>query len=302
MPTHSSQASAHLGRTVIITGGTRGIGYATAEAFLAAGAHVVITSRSQESADAAAAALNAGAPSPSEHDGTTPGALSPNTSATHAEQHGSEQKPIIAPVNATSRGTAIGVGAHAARPESAEKTCTIARETFGRIDCLINNAGTNPCYGPVTDQDPELLAKLFALNTIAPVSWTSAALRAGLGEHHNASVINVASIGALAVEDNIGAYNASKAALLHLTKQMARELAPVRINAISPGVVRTKLSEALWKEHEAAVNAITPLGRIGEPHDCAHAILFLSSPHAAWITGENLVIDGGQRIGTSVTH
>lgn len=100
------------------------------------------------------------------------------------------------------------------------------------------------------------------------------------------------------MEDGLGAYDAAKAALLHITRQLARELAPaVRVNAVSPGIVRTRLSEALWSGREAAVAATTPLGRLGEPVDVAAAIAFLAGEAAAWITGANLVIDGGQLIG-----
>ena len=100
------------------------------------------------------------------------------------------------------------------------------------------------------------------------------------------------------MEDYIGVYNASKAALLHLTKQMARELAPrIRVNSISPGVVRTKLSEALWKENEDSTSTLIPAGRIGEPEDIADAIAFLAAPTSSWLTGENLVVDGGMLVG-----
>ena len=121
----------------------------------------------------------------------------------------------------------------------------------------------------------------------------------GLGERPGAAIVNVASIGAWTVEDALGVYNASKAALLHVTRQLSRELAPnVRVNSVSPGVVRTKLAESLWKEHEEAVNSITPLGRIGEPDDVADVICFLAGDGARWMTGSDIVVDGGQLIGT----
>jgi NAD(P)-dependent dehydrogenase (short-subunit alcohol dehydrogenase family) len=102
------------------------------------------------------------------------------------------------------------------------------------------------------------------------------------------------------MEDGIGVYNSSKAALLHLTRQLARELGPrARVNSVAPGVVRTRLSEALWKDHEAEAAAISPLGRIGEPADIADAVAFLAAPSSSWITGTNLVVDGGQLVGTS---
>ncbi len=123
------------------------------------------------------------------------------------------------------------------------------------------------------------------------------ATRAWMGEHGGA-VVNTASIGGFGFEANLGLYNASKAALIHLTKQLALELSPnVRVNAVAPGVVRTKLAEALWKEHENQLNSATALGRIGEPDDVGSAIAFLVSDAASWVTGETFVIDGGQRLG-----
>lgn len=123
-----------------------------------------------------------------------------------------------------------------------------------------------------------------------------------MGEH-GGSVINTASIGGLGHEANIGLYNVSKAALIYLTKQLALELSPrVRVNAVAPGVVRTKLAEALWKEHESQVAVSTALARIGEPDDIASAIAFLASDAASWITGETMVIDGGQRLGDVVPY
>ncbi|MET8654558.1 SDR family oxidoreductase [Nocardia aurea] len=240
------------GRTAIITGASRGIGLATAEAIAAAGGNVVLTSRSQESADAAAAQVGRGA---------------------------------------------LGIAAHATDAEAARRCVESTLETFGSIDILVNNAGTNPAYGPVIDQDHARFAKTFDVNLWAPILWTSLAVEAWMGDN-GGSVVNMASIGGLGFEPNLGLYNASKAALIHLTKQMALELSPkIRVNAIAPGVVRTKLAAALWQEHEEQLTATTASGRIGEPGDIASAIVFLASDAASWVTGETMVIDGGQRLG-----
>jgi len=127
--------------------------------------------------------------------------------------------------------------------------------------------------------------------------WSGLASKAWMTDNGGA-IVNTASLGGMVAEKGIGVYNASKAALIHLTKQLAMELAPaVRVNAVAPGVVRTKLAEALWVDQEHAVAAATPLGRIGEPDDVASAILFLASDAARWITGETLVVDGGQLLG-----
>ncbi|MER5472302.1 SDR family oxidoreductase [Streptomyces sp. NPDC002685] len=243
------------GRTAVVTGASRGIGLAIAQAIAAAGGNVVLTSRSQEAADAAAARVG---------------------------------------------GTAIGVGAHAVDEEAARRCVDLTLGRFGSLDILVNNVGTNPAFGPVIDQDHVRFAKTFDVNVWAPVLWTGLAVRAWMGEHGGA-VVNTASVGGMTLEANIGLYNASKAALIHLTKQLALELSPkVRVNAVAPGVVRTKLAEALWKDHEQALSAATALGRIGEPADIASAVAFLVSDAASWITGETMVIDGGQLLGDAL--
>lgn len=248
---------------VLITGGTRGIGYATAREFAKAGAKVAITSRSLESAQAAAAEIEA-----------------------------------------ETSGEVLGIEAHVADADAATSACKQVAERFGAIDVLVNNAGTNPAFGPLIEQSHEALEKTFQVNTLAPIAWAREAVAHGLGKGSEpgriASIINVSSIGALTVEPGLGAYNASKAALLHMTRQMACELGPaIRVNSVSPGIVRTKLSEVLWKNHEEAVAANTPMKRIGEPIDVANTILFLASDQASWITGENVVLDGGQLHGTA---
>lgn len=191
---------------------------------------------------------------------------------------------------------ALGIGAHVADREAAAACVAATIERFGKVDILVNNVGTNPAYGPLIRQDAGQLAKLFEVNVFAPVLWSRLVCDAWMIEH-GGSILNVASIGGLVVERDLGAYNASKAALIHMTKQLAVELAPtVRVNALAPGIVRTKLAEALWRDHEDGLNTSIPLGRIGEPHDVAGAAVFLSSGAASWITGEILVLDGGQRL------
>ncbi len=242
------------GKTAIVTGASRGIGLAAAQALATAGANVVLTSRRQEAADEAAAQIT---------------------------------------------GNAVGVGAHAVDKDQARRCVEQTLERFGAIDVLINNVGTNPAYGPVIDQDYAKFTKTFDVNLWAPVLWTSLATKAWMGEH-GGSVVNTASIGGLTHEAGTGVYNATKAALIYLTRQLALELSPTtRVNAVAPGVVRTRLAEALWKDHEQALNAFTALNRIGEPGDIGSAIAFLASDAASWITGETMVIDGGQRLGNA---
>ena len=192
-----------------------------------------------------------------------------------------------------------GFAAHATDEHAAAACVEFALERFGRVDILVNNAGTNSAFGPVLDQDHARFAKTLDTNLWAPILWTQLAWRSWMAEHGGA-VINTASLGGLAVSPNLGVYHVSKAALIHLTRQLALELAPkVRVNSVAPGIVRTRLSEALWKDDEAHVADLTPLGRIGAPEDVAGAVAFLASDRASWITGETLVIDGGQILSTA---
>ena len=194
---------------------------------------------------------------------------------------------------------AVGVAAHAVDEDAAKHCVGLTLDRFGSIDILVNNAGTNPAYGPLIEQDHARFAKTFDVNLWAPLLWTSLAVKAWMGEH-GGTVVNTASIGGMHQSPNMGMYNATKAALIHVTKQLALELSPrVRVNAICPGVVRTKLAEALWKENEDAVSAGTALGRIGEPPDVAAAVAFLVSDEASWITGDTMVLDGGQVLGNA---
>jgi NAD(P)-dependent dehydrogenase (short-subunit alcohol dehydrogenase family) len=111
------------------------------------------------------------------------------------------------------------------------------------------------------------------------------------------SVINIASIGGMQYGGHIGVYDNTKAALIHLTGHFAAELAPVRVNAIAPGLVKTDMARALWEPAEEAIAKRTPLKRLGVPDDIANAALFLSSDAGSWITGHTLVVDGGAMVG-----
>jgi len=184
--------------------------------------------------------------------------------------------------------------AHAGDPAAAAACADAVVERFGQLDILVNNAATNPYFGPAAEISLAAYDKTFEVNLRGPLVWTQEALRVGIAERGDGAIVNVASIGGLSVEAGIGIYNTSKAALIHLTKVTASELGPkVRVNAIAPGLVRTDMAKALWEEHEATVAARFPLRRIGEPDDIAAAALFLASDAARWITGHTLVVDGG---------
>lgn len=243
------------GKVAVVTGASRGIGWATARTLADSGASgVVITSRKPDNAEAAAAGLvEAGVPAD----------------------------------------RILALAARADDDEAALETMEKTIERFGSVDILVNNAGTNPSGGPIMTVDMGAVDKTWAVNQRAPLVWSRAAYQAWMKDH-GGTIINVASVGGVRPAPVLGAYNVSKAALIHLTHQLAFELAPqIRVNAVAPGIVKTRLSELLWSTDEAAAASTHPLDSLGEPEDVARAITYLCSDQASWITGVVLPIDGG---------
>jgi len=187
----------------------------------------------------------------------------------------------------------LTVVARADDQDAATQTVAATVDRFGSCDILVNNAGTNPAAGSLTDVDLGAVEKTWAVNQLGPLIWSREAWNGWMGEHGGA-IVNITSVGGLQPGPVIGAYNVSKAALAHLTKQLALEMAPgVRVNAVAPSVVRTRLSRLLWEGGEEETAAAHPLSRIGEPEDVAAAVAFLASDRASWITGVVLPVDGG---------
>jgi len=194
----------------------------------------------------------------------------------------------------------LAMASHAADPDAAASVVAATRETFGGLDVLVNNAAVSPYYGPMAGLDKARADKTVEVNMWGPVMWSQLAVQAGLGAD-GGSIVNIASIGGLATEPGIGWYNATKAALIHLTRQLGSELGPdVRVNAVAPGIVRTHLAKALWEPDEQRLADTLPLRRIGEPDDIADAVVFLAGRTARWITGQTLVVDGGTLVRQSV--
>lgn len=192
---------------------------------------------------------------------------------------------------------AIGVAGGADDPAHQEETVARTMEAFGRLDFVVNNTGINPIYGPTIDTDLAVAAKILAVNVLAPLAWTRLARDAWMGEHGGA-VVNIASIAGVRASPGIGMYGVSKAALSHLTVQLANELGPgIRVNAVAPGVVKTKFAAALYEGKEDEVSAVYPMKRLGVPEDIAGAVTFLLSDEASWLTGQTIVIDGGLDLG-----
>jgi NAD(P)-dependent dehydrogenase (short-subunit alcohol dehydrogenase family) len=193
---------------------------------------------------------------------------------------------------------ALAVPGKADDPDHRARAVEATAETFGRLDVLVNNTGINPVAGPVASMDPGAVLKIFGVNVAAALAWVEQARLAGLGEHPGAAVVNVASVAGLRPSPPIGAYGASKAALIHLTGQLALELAPrIRVNAVAPAIVKTAFATMLYEGREEQVAAAYPLGRLGVPDDVASAVAFLASDDAAWITGQTLAVDGGLLLG-----
>jgi len=188
---------------------------------------------------------------------------------------------------------AIAVAGKADDPEHQATAVARTIEAFGSLDVLVNNAGVNPAYGRMLDLDPAAFRKVFEVNVISALAWVREAHKAWMGEHGGA-VVNVASVAGLGPADMIGAYAASKAALIQLTAQLADELSPlIRVNAVAPAVVKTSFAAALYEGREEKVAAGYALGRLGVPEDIAGAVAFLASADAGWMTGQTLVLDGG---------
>ena len=242
------------GRVAVVTGGSRGIGRAIAEALAAAGAQVLITSRKADDLEVAAREIG----------------------------HGT-----------------MTFAAHAGRAEAIDACLDFCLAHLGSPDILVNNAATNPHFGPLAQCPPSAFDKIFEVNVRGPLLWIQGALSRGMGEQRQGVVINLASIGGMTFGGPIGAYDCSKAALIHMTKHFATELGPkIRVNAIAPGLVKTDMARALWESGTGdALAAQWPLRRMGNPSDIAALALFLASDSASWMTGDVLVCDGGALLG-----
>ncbi|MEU3600418.1 SDR family oxidoreductase [Streptomyces sp. NPDC006798] len=237
------------GRVALVTGASRGIGYAVAEALVARGDRVCVTGRDEENLAAAVAAL------------------------------GPDR--------------VIGVAGRA--HDEAHQAVAVERvmDAFGRIDFLVNNAGTNPVYGPLADLDPAVVRKVYETNVVSALGFAQRTWHAWQ-RRHGGAIVNIASVAGLAPSPFVGAYGMSKAAMVNLTLQLAHEFAPgVRVNAIAPAVVKTRFARALYEGREAETAAGYPLGRLGVPGDVGGAAAFLTSAQSDWITGQTLVLDGG---------
>jgi NAD(P)-dependent dehydrogenase (short-subunit alcohol dehydrogenase family) len=237
------------GKVALITGASRGIGLAIAEALVARGDRVCITGRTEE--------------------------------------------PLKEAVEKLGADRAIGVVGRAHHDEHQVIAVERTMEAFGRIDHLVNNAGTNPVFGPMADLDLDVARKVYDINVLSALGFAQKTWKAWQAAN-GGTIVNIASLAGISASPFIGAYGLSKAAMVNLTLQLAHEFAPqVRVNSIAPAVVKTKFAEALYEGREAEVVAGYPLARLGLPEDIGGAVAFLTSDQSGWITGQNLVVDGG---------
>jgi NAD(P)-dependent dehydrogenase (short-subunit alcohol dehydrogenase family) len=242
-----------LGKSALVSGASRGIGKAVAAELLRRGANVLITARKPEALEEAAAELRA----------------------------------------LGHRGEVSALAGNSGDADSRAAAVRRVVSEFGSLDILINNTGINPVYGSLMEADLEAVRKIFDVNVVAALGYVQEAYKAWMRDHGGA-VVNVASVAGLRSTGVIAAYGASKAALIRLTDELAWQLGPkIRVNAVAPGVIKTKFADALYSADEEQAASVYPMKRLGAPEDVAQLIGFLVSDEAKWITGETIRVDGG---------
>lgn len=179
-------------------------------------------------------------------------------------------------------------------PEFPQRFVAEAVDDFGRVDFVVNNAATSAWFGRLIEADRDAFVKTMIANTWPAIAIVQKAIAAGMT---GGAVVNISTTGAQRVHSLTGPYTASKAALESLTATLARELGPrdITVNAIAPGLVRTDLARALWEgEREKEESRLVPMQRLGTPDDIASAAVYLLGPHARWVSGTILRVDGGR--------
>lgn len=245
------------GQVALVTGAGQGLGWAIAELLAGQGASLVLSDLDPAACERAAAMLR--------------------------------QQGV----------TAQGVAADLSQPGAGEQLAEAALARAGSIDVLVCNAGVQGPAGPIAAASDDDWQRVMAVNLRAAMGLT-AGLIPGMAERGQGSVVLMSSIAGLRGNRSIGLYGLSKAALAQLARNLAAEWGPrgVRVNAVSPGLVRTPLAAGLLADDSFMARrlAATPLRRVGEPHEIAAVVLMLASRAGGFITGQNLVVDGGTTI------
>ena len=240
------------GKTAMVTGGTRGIGFAIVKLYLENGAAVALCGSKKETVDKALDKLKAENP---------------------------DYK-------------VIGLYPDLQNPEEVAKAVEMAKETFGSLDIMVNNAGIS-ARDKLYDYKAEDFSKIMALNVNAVFNCAQAAAKV-MKEQGGGVILNTRSMVSIYGQPSGVGYPASKFAVNGMTKSLARELGKdnIRVNAVAPGITKTDMVAALPEEMIKPLIATIPLGRVGEPEDVANAFLFLASDMASYVTGEILSVDG----------
>jgi NAD(P)-dependent dehydrogenase (short-subunit alcohol dehydrogenase family) len=185
------------------------------------------------------------------------------------------------------------------RREELEALVAGARRECGQIDILVCNAGINPFHGSSLDIPDSAFEKIMRSNVQSP-HWLCQMVIPEMRERKDGAIILVASIGGIRGSTKLGAYGASKAALMQLTRNLATEFGPdnIRVNCVAPGLVKTDFARVLWENPELAATRVaeTPLRRLGESVDCGGIAVYLASRAGAWTTGQTIAVDGGVTI------
>lgn len=245
------------GKTAVITGASKGIGAAIAEALAAFGAKVIVSSRKQEAVEQVAHKI---------------------------KEQGGE---------------ATAVACHVGHTDQLNNLITRAKDHYGTVDILVNNAAINPVYGPIAEADDAAFDKIMAVNVkscfiLANLCYPIMKANGG------GSIINIASVEGLKPSFGLGLYSVSKAALIMLTKNQAKEWGPdgIRSNVICPGLIKTKFSAAIWQNEKVMgqIEKHLPSGRMASPDEMTGVAVFLASDASSYSTGGVFTADGGHMI------
>ena len=196
-------------------------------------------------------------------------------------------------------GEALAVQAHVGYLDQLEALVRQTVETFGRVDVKVNNAGINPHFGPLLDAEEGTIEKTLDVN-LKGVLRGCKAVAPQMEKQGGGKIINMASVGGFRPGPGSGLYGISKAGVIMLTEILAVELGPanIQVNAIAPGIIKTRFSQALWQTPELAEKALRslPVGRFGTSEEVANLALYLASPASDFVTGAVFMMDGGQRV------
>jgi dehydrogenase/reductase SDR family protein 4 len=243
------------GKLAVVTGGSRGIGREIALGFANYGADVVVASRKQEDLDA-----------------------------------------VAEEIRKLGRKSAA-IATHMRNKEDIERLVKSTLDQFGKIDILVNNAGTNPYFGPFLEMEERTWDMVMDTN-LKGYYLLAAAVAKGMIERKSGNIINMASLGGKRASPGLGVYSISKAGVIMLTQVLAQELGPygIRVNAVAPGIVQTRFAKALWSNEAILSKTVeqSPLHRIGQPEEMAGVCIWLASDASTFVTGQTIVLDGGQ--------